>query len=370
MGEKKIYFRELDGLRFFAFIAVFLAHSFYTEQETLATHPLLVKVKSIAHLGIFGVNFFFVLSGFLITYLLLTEKHDLGNIRLGKFYLRRVLRIWPLYFLILGVGFWLVPSIQHLLGNSEYQETAKIWPYLLFINNFFPPPTTAVLGVLWSIAIEEQFYAFWPIFMRALPTKGILILVISTILLSAILRTFVIGWGYSHSLSCMSDLAVGSLLAWLCYFFPSHRDRIAKQLGSWHIILIYIIGGALFLFRHQLIGFSPYYLNERLLYSLFFAFVIFEQSFSPNSFYHTSSQPFLVKSGIISYGLYMLHFTAIYLVSKVFSRFHLDQELWQVLLLAPLLSLALSYALSWLSYHYFETPFLRLKRRFSPIKKA
>ncbi|HAA14527.1 MAG TPA: acyltransferase [Cytophagales bacterium] len=369
-NKSTLYFKELDGLRFFAFFAVFLAHSFYSENPGITASPIYTTAREIGHLGIFGVNFFFVLSGFLITYLLLTEKYKVGKVRLGYFYLRRVLRIWPLYFLILLVGFWLVPTVQHLLGNPEYRETALLWPFLLFINNFFEAPQTAILGVLWSIAIEEQFYAFWPLVIRFLNAKLTLIFTVGVIVASALLRTFVIGWGYDHSLSCMSDLAIGALLAWLCYFYPQQRDRIASRIKTWQIVVVYVAGFLLFAFRPALAGITLYYLNERIIYSLFFAFVIFEQCFSPNSFFSTANKRFLVRSGVISYGLYMLHFTAIYVTLKVMEALHFADQLWQVMLFAPIVSFGFSYGLAILSYRFFETPFLKLKKMFSVVVKG
>ena len=110
---KKIYFPNLDGLRFFAFLAVFLAHSFYSESEEITELAVYKVFRSVGHLGMFGVNFFFVLSGFLITYLLIIEKKEYKNVNIPAFYVRRVLRIWPLYYLVILIGFMAVPTFQH-----------------------------------------------------------------------------------------------------------------------------------------------------------------------------------------------------------------------------------------------------------------
>lgn len=196
------------------------------------------RLPILAFLGLF----FFVLSGFIISYLLFKEKHELGKIRLGYFYFRRVLRIWPLYFLVLLIGFGLVPATQPLLGNASYEESAALWPFLLYINNFFRPPETAILGVLWSIAFEEQFYVFWPLVLKVVKPRITLGVIVGLIILSVILRTWVIGWGYLHSLSCMSDLCMGAALAWVCYFMPQQRDRLANRLSRAHIAGVYILG--------------------------------------------------------------------------------------------------------------------------------
>ncbi|TSA49592.1 MAG: acyltransferase [Sphingobacteriales bacterium] len=100
--SQKIYFPNLDGLRFFAFFAVLLRHSGNTDFQYINTNPTFIFVKKYFYMnGLLGVNFFFVLSGFLITYLLLNEKTIFGKVDIKSFYIRRILRIWPVYFLTL-----------------------------------------------------------------------------------------------------------------------------------------------------------------------------------------------------------------------------------------------------------------------------
>ena len=160
--QARVFFPNLDGLRFFAFFAVFLAHSFYSENEAVLSSPIHQQIKQWNIFGIYGVNFFFVLSGFLITYLLMAEEDRFKKIHIPAFYMRRVLRIWPLYYAIVFVGFVLFPIGKQLIGESPELQ-GNIWHYIFFINNYGEPPGTAILGVLWSIAIEEQFYLFWPL---------------------------------------------------------------------------------------------------------------------------------------------------------------------------------------------------------------
>jgi peptidoglycan/LPS O-acetylase OafA/YrhL len=157
-----MYFPNLDGLRFFAFLAVFFAHSFWAEFDYIRNNEAFILLKHIAYTGVLGVNFFFVLSGFLITYLLLEEQANSNKIDILAFYIRRILKIWPLYYLVVFIGFVVVPTVQSLLGQPTPEKGHLIY-YLAFIGNFDVKPTSAVLGVLWSIAVEEQFYLVWPI---------------------------------------------------------------------------------------------------------------------------------------------------------------------------------------------------------------
>ena len=96
--KQKIFFPNLDGLRFFSFLAVFILHALVTDSLHIRESAWFRQAKQLAHADL-GVSFFFVLSGFLITYLLLAENKSRGTIDVGAFYIRRVLRIWPLYFL-------------------------------------------------------------------------------------------------------------------------------------------------------------------------------------------------------------------------------------------------------------------------------
>ena len=191
---QQIFFENLDGLRFLCFLAVFFFHSFHTEfQEIKSDEYYTLIKKGIFGNGNLGVNFFFVLSGFLITYLLIKEKEMRHKINIPFFWMRRILRIWPLYFLCVFFGFFIFPLIKSFLGQIP-NETAHIFYYLTFLNNFDfiknGLPDSSNLGVLWSIAIEEQFYFIWPIILSFIPIKKMWIVFISIILGSITFRFF------------------------------------------------------------------------------------------------------------------------------------------------------------------------------------
>ena len=127
-GDKKtvdrLYFENLDGLRFFCFLSVFLFHSFETENASIQNSPAFYTLKeTLFGNGFLGVNFFFVLSGFLITYLLIKEKKANNKIQFINFWIRRILRIWPLYFACLFYGFVIFPYTKILAGGAP-TETA------------------------------------------------------------------------------------------------------------------------------------------------------------------------------------------------------------------------------------------------------
>lgn len=226
MSSKKVYFPNLDGLRFYAFLAVFFAHSFWTESDYISQNRGFALMKDIAYKGVSGVNFFFVLSGFLITYLLLAEKANTGRIAIGAFYMRRILRIWPLYYFVVLVGFVIIPFVQGKLGQAT-SERGNILYYLAFIGNFDVKPTSAVLGILWSIAVEEQFYLVWPIVFRLVPSRYYYLLF--PVIIAVSIPTQFIPYPksgsliYSSPFVCMADLAMG---AWAAYgVFTSSKFR-------------------------------------------------------------------------------------------------------------------------------------------------
>src|SRR6187402_557963 len=123
--KKRIFFPNLDGLRFICFFFVFMVHSFVTDDVSINNNPVHIFLKQYLFAGgQLGVNMFFVLSGFLITYLLLSEKEISGKINIKNFYIRRVLRIWPLYFFCVFFGFILFPLFKSMFGEVP-NETAQ-----------------------------------------------------------------------------------------------------------------------------------------------------------------------------------------------------------------------------------------------------
>ena len=130
MGESRIYFSRLDILRFIAFLLVFWQHAFSNAFATIDFIDAYL-IKALTMTGGYGVQIFFVLSGFLITFLLIKELDLNGKISLGSFYLRRALRIWPLYYIVMLVGIFVLPSFFNTIQFCGSPHLS-----LLFLNNF------------------------------------------------------------------------------------------------------------------------------------------------------------------------------------------------------------------------------------------
>ena len=225
-SKARVFFPNLDGLRFVCFFMVFLFHINKSVTEHYLANqleiPAFFKVFSLLFQnGNLGVNFFFVLSGFLITFLLIREKEYTGKIHVLKFYMRRILRIWPLFYLCVLIGFLLFPYVAHLIGMSS-GETARPLYYIFFINNFdvieTGHPNSLILGILWSIAIEEQFYLSWPLMLSFLPLRFFKHACI-TILAGSLAFRFAYHDQpdvlYFNTLAVIGDMALGGLFAYL-----------------------------------------------------------------------------------------------------------------------------------------------------------
>lgn len=374
--KKKIQFENLDGLRFLCFLSVFLFHSFHTEFDEIKFNPIYGFIKKdVFGNGNLGVNFFFVLSGFLITYLLLEEKKINEGVHIGKFWIRRGLRIWPLYFFCVFFGFILFPWLKDFFGEIP-NETANPVYYFLFINNFDVIkngfPDSSILGVLWSIAVEEQFYLLWPLIIGLLPTKYLwvpfLIIIGASLMFRAIFGDAIIN--EYHTLSCIGDMTVGASGAWLIYSRAKFKERI-ERLTKLEIAIVYLLFAGVFFLRDEIL-YSHHVIRiyERLLIATLILFIILEQNYSRNSFFKMSHFKLITKLGAISYGLYCLHFIGILVTTTLMNKLAFNTHLWQVMILETVIALLTTILISSASYRFYELPFLKLKDKFSFISRT
>ena len=373
--KKRIYFQNLDGIRFFCFLSVFLCHSFYTENPSIVGSGIyhFIKITLFGN-GNIGVNAFFVLSGFLITYLLIEEKKINGQVSPPKFWIRRILRIWPLYYFCVLFGFVLFPFLKQMFGQTANESANPIY-YLTFLANFdiihHGLPDSSTLGLLWSIAIEEQFYFLWPIVIYSFPVNRLWIPFVTIILSSLIFRAFnPVPVVYEiHTLSAISDMTIGAVAAWLIHTSSGFREFV-KNLTKPNIAFIYFLFIVIYLFRLPLLKeIFAIRIFDRLIVSIVLVFILLEQTYSENSFFKLSNLKTISGLGVITYGLYCFHFVGILIALTITRLFGINNHLWQVLVLETILGLAITSGLSKLSYVYSEKYFLNLKEKFSFITK-
>jgi peptidoglycan/LPS O-acetylase OafA/YrhL len=372
----KIFFPNLDGLRFFAFFLVFLQHGFGSAAGSLDSGGFILSTlkKGVFNSGGVGVSFFFVLSGFLITYLILSEIRLNDRLDVLSFYTRRVLRIWPLYYLVIAFGFLFYPFLKSAFGFSSYIETGNPVYYFLFLGNFDVIHLGQGHGAMstnitWSVAIEEQFYIVWPLLFFFVRPRFYRYLFPAIILASFIFRlthtddSMVL---YFHSLSVISDMAVGGMAAYLSIHSASFT-RFFAGMRKPAIALVYLAGISIILFGEYLFTFPLLAASERAVFTIFFAFVIVEQNYAKQSLIKVGNLATVSTLGRYTYGLYLLHPVAILICSNSLRLLQVGTESRLVGLTMGLVALAVSIGLSYLSYHFYERRFLNLKQRFSHI---
>jgi peptidoglycan/LPS O-acetylase OafA/YrhL len=335
---------QLDAVRGLAVILVLLHNT--------NIYPSL-HLRLISDNGWMGVDLFFVLSGFLITGILLDTKQSESYFK--NFYARRCLRIWPLYYSALLFMFVLVP----LLRPSETRlifdaRSSPWWSYLFFAQNFLvpiPSSATGLLGVTWSLAVEEQFYLVWPLVVRFCSQAQLRRIAIAAICLSPVLRYYLSAHQvniYSNTFCRLDGLMAGALLALAVRSADFTPLNFVKR--AWAVFLVSAPLALVIESHHaRWIGFS-------VIAAASVSFV-YLALFSKNRCLRAIlTNRFLVYTGTISYGIYVLQKIPLDVVKAL----HLDKHA----VLAFLLATATTYAIASLSWKLLEQPFLRLKRFF------
>jgi peptidoglycan/LPS O-acetylase OafA/YrhL len=373
---EKVFFPNLDGLRFIAFLLVFLQHSLGDELAVNPQGGLLQRCAwLLLHAGSIGVSFFFVLSGFLITYLILREIALQGKLDVIAFYIRRALRIWPLYYVVISFGFLIYPLIKALTGKLPNVETGNFLAYFFFLGNFdlinAGGRGAVSTNIAWSIAVEEQFYFCWPLLFFLVRPRHYKFIFLTVLALSAWFRLAHADNDdilYFHTFSAISDMAMGGLMAYLSINTTALKVAFAK-LNRLAIGVVYLIGISWLLQQDVLLGQGTlrFALLSRFVSAAFFAFIILEQNYATHSLFKVKDLSLISRFGKYTYGLYLLHPIAILGTVVIKKLLHFHSASTAVAFLSSTVSLALSLLLSAVSYHLFEKHFLNLKERFSYI---
>jgi peptidoglycan/LPS O-acetylase OafA/YrhL len=357
-------------LRFYAILAVFAYHTL--PQQPAFYRGLHLPLPSLwaaaVGSGASGVDLFFTLSAFLITALLLRERRQTGGISLRLFYIRRILRIWPLYFVVLAVGFVLAHTIP-----SERLPWYYVVGYLLFVGNWinvaFGHPFS-VCAPLWTVSIEEQFYLVWPLLMKILERRGMIIAAVVAFLLSTLSQIGVVlaglspGYIYYGSFSRSGSLALGILLALFADRLPGLTRSVrglllAAGLTGWIAASAWLSDQPGPFDMHTVLGRLVILVGGRLVISVGAAAILYACLGSRSWLVRGD---WVVRLGKISYGLYMLHF-----IGLLFMIDLVHPPRGWTLLTTKALGLLLTALLAWASYRWIESPFLRLKDRFATV---
>lgn len=352
----KIYLPGLNGLRAIAAFAVIFSH--------IGLHlDMFGLVKGKGYdLGSFGVTIFFTLSGFLITYLLLYEKEIKRSIAIKKFYIRRILRIWPLYFIYLLI----------VLFYIDFKFNSDIWYYILIAPNIPFALNAAAGGTLfipfighyWSLGVEEQFYAFWPWVVKKVKNlKYFLLLFIITFFLLKIalsltqtLRIFQVFLHYTR----FGCLAIGGYGA---YLFHTKRDSFKFlnnpifELSAWFVIILIALK-----------KFHLFSILDHEIVSVVTIVIICNQINNPKKIISLENQLFDYL-GKISFGMYIYNPLVIAIVGSLLKKYNYINEILFLGLIyfSVFASVILT---SHISYKWFEIKFLKFKEKFTTVPSA
>ena len=368
--EQKKRFHTLDALRFFAFLKVYLLHI-----PLQGDFPIFSFLKSG---GGIGVSFFFVLSGFLITYLLAFEKIQRGQVNLSKFFIRRSLRIYPLFFLLVSLAIILPFEFKekigfHMIGGGYEFDWRFSFTFLenykmLLVDNF---PKTTPLSVFWSLCIEEHFYITWMLFFFFVPQKRILFFLFISIFIAWIARILdPMIWGNSmiHQNDLFTNIdffAIGGILGWLV---ARKYEQVIKYVQSipetWkYFFIISVI--LLVIFQSQILPEDIFILSIIRPTIIAIAFTLLIAIFiPPNSKIRISDTNVITYLGKISYGLYVYHLIFIHILFQYFLQNNILLDDWWTVGFFMMITFTASILVSFLSFRFIEKPFLKLRDRF------
>ncbi len=362
----RFYRPELDVVRFLAFLLVFLYHSLPNAADSRAVnlpkgaaHSLYAAFASAAG---YGLCLFFTLSAYLICELLLRERDATNTIQAKQFYIRRILRIWPLYF----AGLTIALVIAFLPGGDRSAINWVGWAAVLLGNWFliFHGPIFTPMEPLWSISVEEQFYLFAPWVIKRLNRRSLCGFAIILIFLANIclgLFSDVLGYDlavWRNSFVQFENFAAGILL---CLVLHGRSPKVSAWLRiallAASALCWYLAQSAQRAHRSSLLLMEAYGLIALGCCCLLVAFIGLDRRFLPE---------WAIYFGRISYGLYVFHGLALHLVVSVFPHYTSLGSVSMLLKGAAAMGLTILFAS--LSYRYFETPFLRMKKRHEVIE--
>lgn len=361
-GRKKLYFPQLDSVRGISFLAIFFFHALQPQFSEESFIKYLFENLPLA------IDVFFILSSFLLTYLALSEYQQKGNFSFKNYFIRRVLRIWPLYYTLLFIAFLLIGNLANWLHYSITLPQPVY--YIFFIANFYSPDHVFFLKLLWTISVEEQFYLLWGFCLRFLNKylQWIIFILYAVSIAFTIYRIIHQASYYFNTITYLFDFASGGLAAAMIF----KSNMIIKKIKTFsktatiifycylvlHFTVFYYLSKNTSGITNNLIA-----LISRYIFILYIALFIAEQMINENRMHHFAKNDFLIYTGKISYGLYCFHGITILLLSKLFELFK-----WHIPnIIQAIVILIINYLIASVSYFYLEKPFLKLKDKWKRV---
>jgi peptidoglycan/LPS O-acetylase OafA/YrhL len=377
--SSKIHFHTFDAFRFFAFFKVFIFHIpfvFIRDSEPLKAW----YSDHIRHGGGVGVSFFFVLSGFLITYILTHEKIQTDTVNLKRFFLRRAFRIWPLFYFLVLIALFIPPNFAESSGfYMNGGGYVPDWRFsLTFTENYKSilmdgGPRTTPLSVFWSLCIEEHFYLIWMIVFFFLKRKFIPIFLILSVVLAWVFRAFHGDIYHTENVvnnDLFTNLDYFAISGLLGYFVALNYDKVSEFVLKIPIFfrMLYIgLVVVILLFQKAIFAHHTWFLAvfQYTIYALMFTGLLL--IFIPQKGQlRISNNSVFARLGRISYGLYVYHIIWIHVMYKIYLDHRIELNNWSHYLLFTSIVFAATVLTSYLSYRFFEMPILRLREKWFP----
>lgn len=371
MTKSTFYIPNLNGLRFIAVFAVILGHLEMTKRELGIEHLLGGSNDFFSKGGgHFGVVLFFVLSGFLITLLLLKEKDKTGDVRYRKFLIRRALRIWPVYFLFISVVIFGVHGIDFILTEKK-NGGLLIGLYYFILPNLAMSGFGSIAHIahLWSIGVEEQFYLIWPLILKFFSKKLVVFTLVFLCLIIPVIPhladflavrfpvyefpLMVIRLFFQYFL--INAMAIGGLFAFLFY---KYEELLREKLNLLTTTIVVFTSFGLWFSGTTFGGVTD------VVYMILFGLLILATSLSNPLFVFENK--FISYLGKVSYGLYVYHWITAFFVLKGLIWLELEDQY----LLSLITTLILTIFIAALSYEFLEKNVLKLKDKYTIVKSG
>lgn len=363
--------KELDGIRGLAILMVILYHvGPYTVNFT--GNPILVSVLNSMQIGWLGVDLFFVLSGFLITDILLRTREKPTYFK--NFYIRRILRIFPIYYLVITLLLFFLPWLEKTRGLQEQSS----WMFFIFYQQnwlyILKRPVSGYLAVMWSLAIEEQFYLVWPAIVRWLDKRKLVIAASAAFVFALCLRlivsrlpldlTYAEKINYYSTPARLDGLMIGALIA-IAYQSQIWKIWLARL--AWPVFGLSILAMTFILTGKSAEPFSKNSLITTWSFSalalLGGALIVLLTSLSENNWLRIIFRNrILAFFGKYSYAMYLIHAPIIFFLNQQFLNANLKGAVASLTLIATaILGIILVSLISW---NLLEKRVLSLKTHF------
>jgi peptidoglycan/LPS O-acetylase OafA/YrhL len=355
--------KEIDGLRGIAILLVVSFH-YINNQLTDHTNALAKIFCKITQFGWIGVDLFFVLSGFLIGSILLSNKSSENYFK--TFYIRRIVRIIPNYYLLILV-FVVVGSIESFKSNSFLtgEDILPFWSYLCLCQNFFMAKYESLgnhpMGVTWSIAIEEQFYLIFPFILYKIDNKRVPYLLVLLIAVAITSRFMFDGWisRYVLLITRVDSLSVGMLVAWIRVNYDMEKFCTDKKvLLNFILIIDILICGICYMVFNDLGVF------KHTLFAVIFGIMVINALGNNYNIYGAFlRQNWLIWIGSISYSLYLFHDYILGITYHLMGKNGVIISDFRDIVIT-ISSFALSLLFSYTIYRLLETPMISIGKKF------